>query len=251
MYLPVSEPYIPIGKRIKFSVRFRRSQNIIPISVTHWPQDIFKILDDWLEGGRKKSAAALKHEIKGNHFRLEVDWDLDGGLPCSWAFKLLLAPAAAFYEAVTKGLVSCLHTLLEERRELFKIVRDKDLEIEEYVNTGVKLSRPALKTQWFRPEEFEKRPVSVAKTLGPSSIETVGSEECNRLMEKVAAAVVAPAANVDTTDMATQVSSSCSDDGTHGTDELNIPEPTLKRKLDKSAVTVSKKSSAQKKLMKL
>jgi hypothetical protein len=136
----------------------------------------------------------------------------------------------------------------------FLYYRDKDIEIEEYVNSGVKLSRPALKTQWFRREDFELLPPTtpVDNPLRCSSIETLTSSECNTVMEKVAASASAftpgTTAEVETQTVPDTVDSTL---GSQVAPGLFAPEPTQKRKLDKPPVKVSKKSSAQKKLMKL
>merc|ERR1712098_700427 len=47
--------------------------------------------------------------------------------------------------------------------ELVSIIRSKDLELEDYENSGAKLTRKALKTTWFSEEEtfLGKEPVRV------------------------------------------------------------------------------------------
>jgi hypothetical protein len=123
------------------------------------------------------------------------------------------------------------------------------------VNTGVKLSRPSLKTSWFKREEFEKRPITTESPLSQSSISLLSSEECNRLMDKVAAAAVSETTG-PAREAATQTNADVVDTGlgaqTATTQQaLNIPQPTQKRKVEKPVAKVSKKTSAQKKLMKL
>ncbi len=58
----------------------------------------------------------------GKQHQLELTWDL-GGLPCVWAFKLMPATLQDFYEKVTRDIVVCLDIMLDERKDLFKIIR--------------------------------------------------------------------------------------------------------------------------------
>ena len=132
--------------------------------------------------------------------------------------------------------------------------RDKDVEIEEYVNSGVKLTRPSLKTQWFRREDFEQQPLT--NPLRLSSIRTLGSEECNRLLEKVSAAAAAmPVEDGPAKEAATQTNADMTDSSASAAatqqPTLKIPQPTQKRKVEKPVFKVSKKTTGQKKLMKL
>ena len=131
--------------------------------------------------------------------------------------------------------------------------RDKDVEIEEYVNSGVKLTRPSLKTQWFRREDFEQQPLTNPRRL--SSIRTLGSEECNRLLEKVSVAAAIMPADGLAKEAATQTNADVTDSSASAAatqqPTLTIPQPTQKRKVEKPVVKVSKKTTGQKKLMKL
>jgi len=135
------------------------------------------------------------------------------------------------------------------------LLRDKDLEIEEYRNSGFKLSRPSLKTPWFKPEDFDQRPLAASDTRKRSCIETLSSSECNVLLKKAAAAKTASADVVDSKrEMAPLPETpltALSCDAPEETGSLKLPEPTHKRKVDKPDVKVSKRSAAQKKLMKL
>ncbi len=58
----------------------------------------------------------------GKQHQLELTWDL-GGLPCFWTFKLTPATPQDFYEKVTRDIVACLDIMLDERKDLFKIIR--------------------------------------------------------------------------------------------------------------------------------
>ena len=131
--------------------------------------------------------------------------------------------------------------------------RDKDVEIEEYVNSGVKLTRPSLKTQWFRREDFEQQPLT--NPLRLSSIRTLGSEECNRLLEKASVAAAIMPADGPAKEAATQTNADMTDSSASAAatqqPTLKIPQPTQKRKVEKPVVKVSKKTTGQKKLMKL
>ena len=133
--------------------------------------------------------------------------------------------------------------------------RDKDVEIEEYVNSGVKLTRPSLKTQWFRREDFEQQPLTASHPLRLSSIRILGSEECNRLLEKVSAAAAVMPADGPAKEAATQTKVDMTDSSASAAatqkPTLTIPQPTQKRKVEKPVVKVSKKTTGQKKLMKL
>jgi hypothetical protein len=151
--------------------------------------------------------------------------------------------------------VACLDIMLDERKDLFKIIRDKDLEIEEYRNSGVKLSRPSLKTAWFRPEDFDQRPLPAPSGIHQhqtrSSIETLSSSECNALLQKAQACKPSSDAVDSRMEVSTQTGAETFREDAEETGSLRLPEPTHKRKVDKPDVKVTKKTAAQKKLMKL
>ena len=117
----------------------------------------------------------------------------------------------------------------------------------------MKLTRPSLKTQWFRREDFEQQPLT--NPLRLSSIRTLGSEECNRLLEKVSVAAAIMPADGPAKEAATQTNADVTDSSASAAatqqPTLTIPQPTQKRKVEKPVVKVSKKTTGQKKLMKL
>jgi hypothetical protein len=132
--------------------------------------------------------------------------------------------------------------------------RDKDLEIEEYRNSGVKLSRPSLKTAWFRPEDFDERPLPASGThhhQTRSSIETLSSHECNALLQKAQACKPSADAVDSRMEVSTQTGAETFREDAEEAGSLRLPEPTHKRKVDKPDIKVIKKTAAQKKLMKL
>lgn len=88
-----------------------------------------------------------------NGLELEMDWSSDG-LPFSWIFNLQKQSSGCFERNVTSALTGSIEMLLHQRNQLFRIIRDKDLEIEDYATSGAKLSRKSLKTEWFEKEKF-------------------------------------------------------------------------------------------------
>jgi len=117
--------------------------------------EVSDILEDGLKevvsivnsDGEKK----IKGEIIEDCCDLHVQW-LSEGIPYKWIFKMVRGSSSEFHDNVTKSLLKSMALLLGERDELVSIIRSKDLEIEDYENSGAKLTRKALKTTWFKPE---------------------------------------------------------------------------------------------------
>jgi len=90
-------------------------------------------------------------EVRDDICEIKVDWLIDE-IPYMWIFKMERGSNDDFNQQVTKSLLSSIALLLGEREFLVSVIRSKDLEIEDYENSGSKLTRKALKTTWFKPE---------------------------------------------------------------------------------------------------
>lgn len=115
-------------------------------------------LDDIVEGFKEvtgimisEGVKKIKGEVLEDCCDLNVEW-FSEGIPYKWIFKLFRRSSSEFHDLVTKSLLKSMALLLGEREELVSIIRSKDLEIEDYENSGAKLTRKALKTTWFKPE---------------------------------------------------------------------------------------------------
>jgi len=84
---------------------------------------------------------------------IELDWSSEG-LPWRWIFNLEKQSSEIFQANVTSVLTDTVQLLQHQRNQLFRIIRDKDLEIDDYLASGAKLSRNSLKTEWLKPEKF-------------------------------------------------------------------------------------------------
>ena len=111
------------------------------------------------EGG---SSRKMKGEVTQDCCDLQVEW-FSEGIPYKWVFNMVKGSSSEFHDLVTKSLLKCMALLLGEREELVSIIRSKDLEIEDYENSGAKLTRKGLKTTWFKPELAfnETKPVEI------------------------------------------------------------------------------------------
>eukprot|EP00092_Neocalanus_flemingeri_P098369 GFUD01125432.1.p1 GENE.GFUD01125432.1~~GFUD01125432.1.p1 ORF type:complete len:272 (+),score=82.89 GFUD01125432.1:259-1074(+) len=114
------------------------------VDILEWFKEVNSIMNSDVE---KK----LKGEIVGDFFNLEIKWFSDE-IPIRWIFKMTRGSPSDFHDQVTKSLLLSMSLLLGEREELVATIRSKDLEIEDYENSGARLTRKALKTTWFKPE---------------------------------------------------------------------------------------------------
>ena len=80
---------------------------------------------------------------------IEMSWE-DDGIPYNWTFQMSMGSSERFHQVVTTQLFHCLVTLCHQKDILLGVIRDKDLEIEDYENGGAKLSRKSLKTSRFQ-----------------------------------------------------------------------------------------------------
>jgi len=53
-----------------------------------------------------------------------------------------------FFDNVTSKLLSTVDLLLDGQQDLFKIIRDKDIELGEFKHSGLKVTRPNLQTKF-------------------------------------------------------------------------------------------------------
>jgi len=127
-------------------------------------------ISEVLEDLTKCDKVAVEHGE--NSMKISLDW-FSGGIPFSWEFLLQRSSGEMFESIVTKGLTSVISVLLQERDILFNIVRDKDLELEDYVNSGAKLTRKSLKTDRFDRVEFLSKPVDGGGRDGDSVMDVM------------------------------------------------------------------------------
>merc|ERR1712142_152317 len=127
-------------------------------------------LDDICEGfeevvgvmNKNDASKKVKGEVLLETCSINVEW-VSEGIPYKWIFSLVRGSSSEFHDMITMSLLQNMARLIQEKKELVSIIRSKDLELEDYENSGAKLTRKALKTTWFTEEEAfsEKDPVQV------------------------------------------------------------------------------------------
>jgi len=145
-------------------------------------------LDDIDEGFREVIKIMNKQDKKVNGkvlfeediFNMDVEWISDG-IPYKWTFNLVRGSSTEFHDMITKSLLKGMAILLQEKKELVSIIRSKDLELEDYENSGAKLTRKALKTSWFKEDEAfnERKPVFI-----DNEIDFMSSSEVLSVIDK-------------------------------------------------------------------
>jgi len=113
---------------------------------------------------------------------IELDWSSDG-LPWRWIFNLERQSSQSFQTNVTSSLTETIQLLLNQRNQLFRIIRDKDLEIDDYFASGAKLSRNSLKTEWFTQEKF----LAGTQDFNPKKtcLEVIASDDVRTAIEQL------------------------------------------------------------------
>jgi len=112
--------------------------------------EAFKELMNILNSSENKSKKIFGN-MSEDSCSINVEW-FSEGIPYKWRFDMSKQSNTEFHDVITKSILNGMSVLLEEREKLNNIIRSKDLEIEDYENGGAKLTRKALKTNWFNPE---------------------------------------------------------------------------------------------------
>jgi len=99
---------------------------------------------------------------KSDEINISLNWDSDD-LPIFFEFQFRLGSPKEFFDNVTSKLLSTVDLLLAGQQDLFKIIRDKDIELGEFKHSGLKVTRPNLQTKWFEPREYLKTVTSTTK----------------------------------------------------------------------------------------
>jgi len=133
-----------ISKEI-FAERFNEVNSDLEIS------DVGEVLTEVSSVINGEGEKKVVGEVREDFCEIKVDWQMDE-IPYMWIFKMERGSSYDFNQQVTKFLLSSIALLLGERDYLVSVIRNKDLEIEDYENSGSKLTRKALKTTWFKPE---------------------------------------------------------------------------------------------------
>jgi len=112
-------------------------------------------------------------DSKPDEINLSLNWDSDD-LPINFNFRFRLGSAQDFFDYVTCKLLSTVDLLLSGQQDLFKIIRDKDIELGEFKHSGLKVTRPHLRTKWFEPREYLKT-VTISNNSCPLNKQNVTS----------------------------------------------------------------------------
>lgn len=122
-------------------------------------------------------------QMEGETKELKVEWSSDG-IPFAWNFRLRLMNVEETFHIFNFPFLSSIHHLLEERNNLVKIIRDKDLEIEDYVCQGATLSLPQLKTVKFKDEDILNK-VNYKTLEDSDAIDFFAGDSVQALMKEV------------------------------------------------------------------
>jgi hypothetical protein len=123
----------------------------------------------------------LKAILLEDVYELDLSWEYDG-IPLLWKFYLRRGCPEEFSEIFTSQIIKSIDGLLEERKQLFKIIRDKDIELGEFKNSGLKVTRPHLRTQWFKEENFINHPLNPTQR---SEMEILCSSDTLNLLHRL------------------------------------------------------------------
>lgn len=85
----------------------------------------------------------------------------------------------------TSHLIKTLGVLQAERSELFRVIRAKDIELGEFKNSGLKVTRPHLRTEWFEPEDFLSRPLPDLNENSRTELQFLVDTQAISLLNKV------------------------------------------------------------------
>ncbi|XP_022201581.2 non-homologous end-joining factor 1 isoform X1 [Nilaparvata lugens] len=109
-----------------------------------------------------------------------------GGVIFKMKFSLSLGSPEMFFKQMTSPLIRMVEELKDQQNELFGLLNKKDIEIEEYKMSGMKITRKNVETKPFIKEEFlknvsnedvQKRRKSICPT-------TSFIDNCNELYEE-------------------------------------------------------------------
>jgi hypothetical protein len=120
------------------------------------------------------SLPAFAETEAGNGKTLSISGSMSGGLPFSWQFHYTPAPHDVVETHLMGPLLSCLHELCCQRRDLLEVIRKKEREIQDYRDGGASLSRRNLETAPFQE-----------KTFSTSSVASQRFEDCVQSPHKV------------------------------------------------------------------
>eukprot|EP00088_Acartia_fossae_P008549 TRINITY_DN14095_c0_g1_i9.p1 TRINITY_DN14095_c0_g1~~TRINITY_DN14095_c0_g1_i9.p1 ORF type:complete len:283 (-),score=65.67 TRINITY_DN14095_c0_g1_i9:231-1079(-) len=133
----------------------------------------------WNNFGRTTSNLEVEEKTE-DCLKMKLSWDSDG-IPLIWKFQFRRATADEFHEHLTSKLFNVIDVMLSGQQQLFKIIRDKDIELGEYKGVNVKITRPHLITKWFEPSKYFE--TFQAESTGKSGLETITSDEIKNYMK--------------------------------------------------------------------
>jgi len=132
-----------------FKQRIEEINPDLEISTDEFFSEILKALDCHKNITRTQEA--------DSSMTLTLNWKVDD-IPLMWKIYLRHGSAEQMYNLFTAQLIKSMGILQSERTELFRVIRAKDIELGEFKSSGMKMSRPHLRTEWFEPAEFLARP---------------------------------------------------------------------------------------------
>eukprot|EP00088_Acartia_fossae_P008541 TRINITY_DN14095_c0_g1_i14.p1 TRINITY_DN14095_c0_g1~~TRINITY_DN14095_c0_g1_i14.p1 ORF type:complete len:283 (-),score=61.53 TRINITY_DN14095_c0_g1_i14:231-1079(-) len=133
----------------------------------------------WNNFGRTTSNLEVEEKTE-DCLKMKLSWDSDG-IPLIWKFQFRRATADEFHEHLTSKLFNVIDVMLSGQQQLFKIIRDKDIELGEYKGVNVKITRPHLITKWFEPAKYFE--TFQVESSGKSGLDTISCDEMKTYMK--------------------------------------------------------------------
>ena len=118
-------------------------------------EDFLDFLDNLRTALSEGNTSTISLTRQADSCRLNIDWIIEG-IEFKWFFQTDLQPHQLLCRVFYLPFIHLSQHLLQTKDNLVRIIQDKDLEIEDYENSGSKLSRKILRTGRFDPEKDVK-----------------------------------------------------------------------------------------------
>ncbi len=104
------------------------------------------------------------------------------GFNFEWRFALRKTPSREMFDSLTLDLLKGVAQLLRRQEYLCKVIKEKELEIFEYEQSGAVLERKSCKTKVFSPDDLSRIPLAVGEDDG-HALEVLATREFKSLLK--------------------------------------------------------------------
>ena len=115
-------------------------------------EDFLDFLDNVRTALSESNKSTISLMRQTDSCRLDITWTIEG-IDYQWFFQTKVQPHQLLCQVFYRPFIQLSQHLVHTRDSLLGIIHSKDLEIEDYKNSGSKLSRKNLKTRMFDPEK--------------------------------------------------------------------------------------------------